>query len=616
MTRLFLVEFICGAMVLLLDEGVKMAYFLKKTRNKKGLYLQIYESHWDPKRGHTVNRSVRAVGYEHELKESGIAEPISHFRAEVAQMNAERKVAKEAESTREIGEEPPKRHLGYFAIKAIHDALGVSRDLGYLQIPSGFRFSLADLLSSLIYARTVAPCSKSRTFHDVLPLMEGVDARFSLNQLYDGLAYLGEEYEKVIELYNERVAALFPRDTSSCYFDCTNFYFEIDREDDLRRKGPSKEHRPDPIVSMGLLLDSNCIPISMSVFAGNESERPQLREVIRKLKERHAIAGHTVRVADKGLNCADNVADAVRANDGYIFSKSLKTLATTERTWALAESGWKDVLDKKGNVVWSYKEALDDFKYVSTDKDGRKRVVRLPEKRVVTYSPSLAKKQTYEINRQVEKAQALKLAAAKRSEYGDSAKYVTFTAIDVEGEVRDDTQVVATLNHDAIRRAKATAGYNMIVTSETKMSVQDIYDSYHQLWRIEESFRVMKSELDARPVFLQKPSSITAHFLICYLAVLLIRLLQVNVLGGTFCSEEIMGLCRGLNVCQISDRKYVNISRRTPLIEELAARTGLPLLHFNLSKGDVHAIADCTLKMLQKKEQALFASKKSANGTS
>lgn len=109
----------------------------------------------------------------------------------------------------------------------------------------------------------------------------------------------------------------------------------------------------------------------------------------------------------------------------------------------------------------------------------------------------------------------------------------------------------------------------------------------------------MKSELDARPVYLQRQSTITGHFLVCYLAVLLVRLLQVKVLGGRYSSEDVMGLCRGLDVCQASDRRYVNVSRRTPIIEELAARTGLPLLHFNLSKGDVKAISSCTLGMLR-----------------
>ena len=121
--------------------------------------------------------------------------------------------------------------------------------------------------------------------------------------------------------------------------------------------------------------------------------------------------------------------------------------------------------------------------------------------------------------------------------------------------MRDGSKVVATLNREAIRRAKSVAGYNMIVTSETGMSAEEIYATYHNLWRIEESFRVMKSELDARPVYLQKESTITGHFLVCYLAVLLVRLLQVKVLGDGFCSEEVMGLVRGLNVCQASDRR-------------------------------------------------------------
>ena len=586
-------------MVLSLDRGTTMAYFLKRTKNKKGLYLQIYESFWDPQRGHTAHRSVRAVGYEHELRESGIEDPVAHFRAEVDAMNAERKAALERSKAAEIGPEPAERYLGHFAVKAIDEALGVASDLAYLQVPSGFRFSLADLLSSLVYARCVAPCSKSRTFHDVLPLMEGVGRGFSLDQLYDGLAYLGEEHEKVIEIYNARVAEAFGRDTSKSYFDCTNFYFEIDREDDLRRKGPSKEHRPEPIVSMGLLLDADCVPIGMSVFPGNESERPQLREVISRLKGRNAVTGRTVRVADKGLNCADNVADAVLSGDGYVFSKSVKTLPATERAWALSGSGWADVTDAKGNLLWSYKEATGDFEYKVAGEDGRKATVTLPERRVVTYSPKLARKQTYEINRQVEKARTLRLAAARRSEYGDSAKFVTFAPVDGEGEVRDDARVVATINHEAIRKAKSVAGYNMIVTSETGMSAEEVYATYHNLWRIEESFRVMKSELDARPVYLQRRSTITGHFLVCYIAVLLTRLLQVKVLGDAFCSEDLIGLFRGLNVCRASERRYVNVSRRTPILEELAARTGLPLLHFNLTKGEVRSIAGCTLGMLR-----------------
>ncbi|RRF96631.1 MAG: hypothetical protein DUD39_15320, partial [Coriobacteriaceae bacterium] len=182
---------------------------------------------------------------------------------------------------------------------------------------------------------------------------------------------------------------------------------------------------------------------------------------------------------------------------------------------------------------------------------------------------------------------------------GDSAKYVTFSPVDGEGEVREDMKVAAMLNHEAIRKARALAGYNMIVTSKTTMGPLAIYSTYHRLWRIEESFRVMKSELDARPVYLQRQSTISGHFLVCYIAVLLMRLLQMKVLGDSFSSKDIMGLCRGLDVCRTSDRRYANISRRSPIIEELASRTGLPLLHFNLTEGDVKAISSYTLSMLR-----------------
>jgi transposase len=185
-----------------------------------------------------------------------------------------------------------------------------------------------------------------------------------------------------------------------------------------------------------------------------------------------------------------------------------------------------------------------------------------------------------------------------------------------EGEVRDDVRVVTTLNHEAIRKARSVAGHDMIVTSETGMSTRGICDTYHRLLRIEESFRVMKSDLDARPVYLQKQSSITGHFLVCYLAVLLTRLLQARVLGDRFSSEELVSLFRGLNVCRASERRYVNVSRRTPIIEELAERTGLPLLHFNLTKGDVRAISGCTLQMLLGDEKGPSTSRKTAKGTS
>lgn len=562
-----------------------MAYFLKKSNLKKGTYLQIYESFYDPERKGTAHRSYKALGYVHELAEKGIDDPVSFYKQEVAELNQQLSSSRQVKKQKQISEDTPEKLLGYFPLKNINDSLGVKKYLDLMQTATDLSFNVFSMMASLIYARAVFPCSKSRTFDEVLPkLFE--PCHFSLNQLYSGLEYIGAEYEKIIEIYNHQVSRKYPFDTSHTYFDCTNFYFEIDREDALRRKGPSKENRKDPIVGMGLLLDAHQIPVGMKIYPGNESEKPVIRSVIDDLKRRNNLSGRTVQVADKGLNCAENILHARKAGDGYLFSRSVKQLPQTEVTWVLSKNDYRDVKNKKGKLLYRIKECVDDFPYKYTDGQGQEKTILLREKRVVTFNPKLAKKQTAEINRQIEKAKTLKACQAKRSEYGDSAKYVTFIATDKKGQETGDKIKVA-INENAVQKALSLAGYNLLVTSEIKMTGTEIYSAYHNLWRIEESFRIMKSQLDARPVYLQKEETITGHFLICYLAVLLTRILQFKILRNDYCSEELFGFIKQFKAAEISENKYINLTRNSSFIKEFAERTGLPLTSYFLSGSQI-----------------------------
>jgi transposase len=562
-----------------------MAYFLKKTNNKKGTYLQIYESYYDPERKGGAHRSFKPIGYVHELQQSGIDDPIAFYKEEVQKLNQEHTLKKQKEKERLISEESPEKLLGYFPLKNLNDSLGCKKYIDLMQTATDFRFNIFELMSSLVYARVVHPCSKSKTYDEILPkLFEKHE--FSLDQLYSGLEYIGSEYEKVIEIYNHQINQKYKFDTSHTYFDCTNFYFEIDREDDFRRKGPSKENRREPLVGLGLLLDAHQIPIGMKLYPGNESEKPVLRNVIDDLKQRNNISGRTIQVADKGLNCVNNIYHALKDGDGYIFSKSVKALAEIEKTWVLLDNDYVDIKNEKGQVLYRMKECIDDFPYTFTDNTGKKRTIKLREKRIVTFNPKLAEKQKYEINRQVEKAKALKACEAKRSEYGDSAKYVTFVSTDKKG-TKTDGKIKVEMNEKAIENAKRLAGYNMMVTSETQMAASEIYKAYHNLWRIEESFRIMKSQLDARPIYLQKRETITGHFLICYLSVLLMRLFQIYVLADEYGTEEIFDFIRDFRLAKISDRKYINLTRSSPFLKDFVSRTGLPLTSYFLGNGDV-----------------------------
>ena len=561
-----------------------MAYFLKKSNLKKGVYLQIYESYYNPDKKETSHRSYKALGYVHELINSSIPDPIAYYSDIVAQMNDDVKRIKEENKNKQIGESP-ENYLGYFLLKSIYDHLRVSNYLNLMQSVKGFRFWISDLMEALIYSRVVNPCSKNRTCHDVIPkLYESYG--LSYDQILDGVEYMGNEYEKIIEIFNHQVNLKYHFDTSTTYFDCTNFYFEIDREDNYRKKGPSKENRKDPIIGLGLLLDTNQIPIGMKLYPGNESEKPIIRDVIRELKERNQITGKTVQVADKGLNCSENIINAIKNKDGYIFSKSVKQLPETEVTWILLNDGYKKVTDNDGKILYLIKECIDEFPYTYTDENGKKHIVRLKEKRVVTYNPKLAEKKKYEINKLVEKAKILKTSQAKKSEFGESSKYVTFSSIDQKG-ITTKGKVRVDINQKAIEKDLKLAGFNLLVTSELKMKADDIYNTYHNLWRIEESFKVMKSYLDARPVYLQKIESIHGHFLICYLTILLIRILQFKVLKNKYCTEKIIKFIREFRVVKIENNKYVNITSASKFMKILANDLKLPITNYFLDESQI-----------------------------
>ena len=558
-----------------------MAYYLKKTNLKGRTYLSIDESFYSHDKKGTAHKCFKSLGSIETLKANGMDDPIAFYQNEVDELNKKRK----DDGVRKISDKSPLLYLGYFPLKSIIEKLKIKKYVDFFKLTTNFEFDLYEMLSSLIYARAVNPCSKHRTFHEVLPCLHS-SYDYSYDQLLDGLSYIGGNYQKFVEIFTTITGEVYGLDTSKTYFDCTNFYFEIDREDDFRKKGPSKENRKDPIVGLGLLLDNNQIPIGMEMYPGNESEKPVLRDVIDNLKKRNNITGRTIHVADKGLNCAQNIAFSKKSGDGYLFSKSVKGLPKKEKEWVLLENDYTVVRDKNGKELYRYKSCVDQFPY-TVEHEGKEVTVQLTEKRLVTYNSTLAAKKRYEINRMVEKAKSLTLSQAKRDDYGETGKYMNFT--DGKGG-----KAKVSINQEAIDKDLQLAGYNLIVTSETRMTDSDIYSTYHNLWRIEESFRIMKSDLDARPVFVQKESTIKGHFLICYLTVLLERIFQFKVLGNKYGTSEILSFMKDFKVTE-AEGKYINTTMDSDFIEHLSENTGLPLQNYLLSETQVKSILNCKL---------------------
>ena len=528
-----------------------MSFFLRKSIKSNGVYLQICETVYNKETKSSSNKNYKIIGYADSYKHL-YDDPIKHFEDVVKEMNLK---AKEDKNLKVSSSNPVTKNIGYFLVKALFNTLNVKKDLDFMGCGFKFEKSISDFIETMVFCQIVKPSSKLKNAQEIIPSLYGVNS-FSEDQIYRMINFVGTNYKKYIEIFNEHVKKLFGRNYKHVFFDCTNYYFEIDLPKEDKQKGPSKENRKEPIIGQALLLDANQIPLSMEMYPGNQSEKPYIRKMIEEMKTKYNVKGRTIQVADKGLNCAKNIYSATKeANDGYVFSKSVhgNNLSAIEKEWVLLEDDsynkWTCVFDSNNKLIYKVKETIDVFDYEFIDDLGNKVKFKQKEKRVVTYNPCLARKQKAEIDKQVDKVLKLNtLRGLKRTEYGDAIKYASF-----------NNEVDVSLNYDRIEEDKRYAGYNLIVTSETNLSALEIYNIYHGLWRIEESFRITKSYLEARPVYLQTKESIYGHFLICYLSLLLLRLLEFKVFENKLNSSEIVNYIRSFNITEVDERFVSNI---------------------------------------------------------
>ena len=323
------------------------------------------------------------------------------------------------------------------------------------------------------------------------------------------------------------------------------------------------------------------------------------------MKERYKVAGKTVQVADKGLNCARNIyAAVVEARDGYIFSKSIhgKGLSEKEKQWLLLENDanvYTDYRDKDGKLLFRLKSCVDTFSYKFRESDpetGKEKEIsfQVKEKRIVSYNPSLAQKQKAEIMKMVNKAtNYTTYKKMAREDLGDSVKYIKITNIDKNGKNR---KPVIEINQAKIEEDLKYAGYNLLVTSELDMNPLQVYHTYHNLWKIEESFRITKSYLDARPVYVQKKETIYGHFLICYLSLFLLRVLEIKVFKNQINSYDLIDFIRDFRVVNKGDGSYINISRNQTVNEKVKKLIGLTNLDaLYLTEKEIENIFEFTM---------------------
>jgi transposase len=426
------------------------------------------------------------------------------------------------------------KNIGYFLLDGLYDALGIYDVLNKHKSMTKIEYDLNGLTKLLVFGRVLCPDSKIETFREKDRYAFDVASSDSLIEIYRALDCLDEKSEAIQKRMNHKIANSIERNTEVCFYDVTNYYFEIEHNDGdildndgnvikgLRKKGVSKEKRSSPIVQMGLFIDDNGIPIAYRLFPGNHTDQTTLRPALEKSIDTMKF-GRVIIVADGGLNSGKNIAHIIKEGNGYILSKSTKKSTKNVRKWILDESGYEWNEKKTFKVKSIIQERTVE------DEDGNE--ITFKEKLVCYWSKNHYDREVKENEKFIEYLDSVIANPDKlKDKQRKIEKFLDRQEVDKEtGEVLD-TDTHLSLNMEKIREYMDLMGYYTILTSETEKSNREIINKYHGLSRIEDSFRIIKSDLEGRPVYVRTPEHINSHFLICFIALTMIRLIQFKVL--------------------------------------------------------------------------------------
>lgn len=583
--------------------------YLKKSFNKKRNKTQLSFVQGYRIDGKVKHKVIENLGYLEDYLDE-YEDPVAHFQQVAKEWNARQDIPRTIEVN--LSEILPaqcdnRKNLGYAIIKLIYAKLQIREFFQNKQRQLPVEYNLNSIFSLLIFNRFLFPSSKKNAYETKDRFFDSFN--FSLDDVYRALGCFSRYSLELQKHLHTMVSGLVGRNSEKAYYDVTNYYFEIPYEDEdcpdaerkvKRKKGPSKEHRKDPIIQMGLLMDSNGIPMAFHTFSGNESEKTNMLPAIHRVKKDYEI-GRIIVVADRGLNTSDNTsilsgvnASDEKNNDGYVYGQSIRGGDAKFKKWALEPDGYITTKEKNKDgkeVSFKHKSRLYAKEIKKKDSNGVRRLkMTIYQKQMVYYSEKYAKKQKYEREKAVMKAKDLVKHPAnytKATSYGCTAYINNISFSKDTGEIVEGTEL--SINEEKIAEEAKYDGYYSIVTSEKELSDKEIRDIYKGLWEIEESFKIIKSEFKTRPVFVSTEDHIQAHFLICFTTLLIMRVLE-QFIGKCHSVRQIRNSLASYS-CSYLDQNYYLFDYRDDVILTMEKTFGLDLSKKIMSLSEIKRIS-------------------------
>jgi len=466
-------------------------------------------------------------------------------------------------------------NAGYLFLQDIYYKLGLNSICNKIKKDNSFAYDLNSILSRLIYGRILFPSSKLSCYEQSKKYLEQPD--FDLHQIYRALSVLSDNSDYIqAELY-KRSKKLMKRNTGVLFYDCTNFFFEIEQEAGIKQYGPSKEHRPNPIVQMGLFMDKSGIPLAFCINPGNQNEQLSLKPLEMQIMKDFELSKFVI-CTDAGLSSDANRRFNNFGERAFITTQSIKKLKTELKEWCLSTTGWTLEGSKKKYDISKLEDTPENrnkifYKQRYIEGYDEERDITFDQTLIVTYSLKYRDYQKNIRERQIERAKKYleRPASSDRRSQSDAKRFIKKTSYTSDGEIAEKARY--DLNEATIKEESKYDGFYAVCTNLDD-DPADIAKINHDRWEIEESFRIMKSEFEARPVYLQRDDRIQAHFLTCFIALMIYRILEKQ-LDDKYTCEEIINTLRSMDMRKIDEYGYIPCYTRTELTDAIHENAGI-----------------------------------------
>lgn len=548
---------------------------LKVSKSKNAASLYVIKSVYNSKTKSNSSVIVEKLGTEAELREKlNGQDPYEWAKDYIDELNKKEKeqkrdvIVKYKQSLLICKDDQRSFNGGYLFLQQLYHQLGLHKICNEISNNYKFTFNLDSILSRLIYGRILFPSSKLNTYQESKSLLEQPD--FELQHIYRALEVISKESDFIqSELYKNSLS-VSKRNDRILYYDCTNYFFEIEQEDGIKQYGVSKEHKPNPIVQMGLFMDGDGVPLAFSINSGNTNEQTTLKPLEEKILNDFKLSKFIV-CTDAGLSSTNNRKFNNKNNRAFITTQSVKKLKKHLKQWALSLNDWYVEDSDKAFNISSLDNDISLYEMYKDKTFYKERWIKedgLEQKLIVTFSLKYRDYQRQIRNRQLDRATNLldnSPSSINKKGQNDYKRFITDTSVTKDGEIASKT--LYSLNEDVIIKEEMYDGFYAVCTSLDD-SPTTIAKINHRRWEIEECFRIMKNEFKARPVYLSRDDRIQAHFTTCFLALTLYRYLE-KALGDKFTCHEIISELRNMNFFSVQGEGFIPTYTRTDFTDAL-----------------------------------------------